>query len=362
MRPHGAGDLGVLGVGSLSRHTGRRRRIGHVVHRHDHAELERLGCRRCDDLDRCRPSEEPRHFVDRADRGREADALRGGRRAVRASQGVETLQAHGQVRAALGRRDRVHLVDDHGVHVAERLARAAREHQVQRLRCRDEDVGRVGDELAPIARRGVARTHADRHGGCGHAEAASGLADADQGGAEVALHVDAQRLQRRDVEDAGARGILLRLRRGIRALPEHAVDGPEERRQRLAGAGRGHHERVLARGDRIPRSGLRGGGRGEGAPEPVLCGRGEAVEHVAHPSIFADPADIRAVTMSAGRSMLGRWRTPGRCEAAARDDSRGCDAHPASCSAPSPSISSVRSRSSRRRNASSWLTTSTAPR
>ena len=37
----------------------------------------------------------------------------------------------------------VHLVDDHGVYPAQGLARPAREHEVERLGGRDEDVGRI---------------------------------------------------------------------------------------------------------------------------------------------------------------------------------------------------------------------------
>jgi len=35
---------------------------------------------------------------------------------VQATQGVEPLEAHSEVGAALGRGDRVHFVDDHGLH------------------------------------------------------------------------------------------------------------------------------------------------------------------------------------------------------------------------------------------------------
>src|SRR5690606_40968793 len=58
-----------------------------------------------------------------------------------------------------------------------------------------------GDELAPVARGGVAR--ADTHAHCWRvdAEAACGLPDADERGAQVAFDIDAERLQRRDVQD-----------------------------------------------------------------------------------------------------------------------------------------------------------------
>ena len=63
------------------------------------------------------------------------------------------------------------------------------------------------------------------------------------------------------------------------------VQRPEERGERLAGAGGGDDQRVLARLRGRPRALLRGGGRGEGAAEPVPGGGGEAVE-CAHGAIM----------------------------------------------------------------------------
>ena len=62
------------------------------------------------------------------------------------AQRFEPLERQRQVRAALGRHERVDLVDDDRVDGAQRLARVRREQQVERLRRRDQDVGRLALE------------------------------------------------------------------------------------------------------------------------------------------------------------------------------------------------------------------------
>ena len=125
-------------------------------------------------------------------------------------------------------------------------------------------------------RRGVAG--ADRDGDVGRLGSPSRAAAwpmPTSGRAQVALDVDGEGLHRRDVEHPAA---LQRLRRrGRRGQP---VERPQERRQRLARAGGGHHEGVVAGADRVPGPGLGGGGRGEGAAEPLRGGGGEPVEDV----------------------------------------------------------------------------------
>ena len=88
--------------------------------------------------------------------------------------------------------------------------------------------------------------------------------------AQVALDVVVERLERRDVEHAQA----------LAGLRHEAVEEPQERRQRLAGAGRGAQQRVLARRDRRPALGLRGRRRPERAREPAPRVRREAFERV----------------------------------------------------------------------------------
>ncbi len=90
--------------------------------------------------------QEPRHFLRRADRRRQPDALRG-----LVEQLVEPFQRQRQMRAALGACDGVHFVDDHRLNLGESVARSRGQHQEQRLRRGDEDVGRLGDQRAALA-------------------------------------------------------------------------------------------------------------------------------------------------------------------------------------------------------------------
>ena len=140
--------------------------------------------------------------------------------------------------AALGRGHRVDLVDDHRLDPAQHLARLRREDQVQRLGGGDEDVGRRAAHGGAVALRCVAG--ADRHRDVG--------ADPAQRRAQVAVDVVGQRLQRRDVDQAGMR----------RRLARQPVQSPEEGGQRLAAPRGGGDEHVLARGDGRPRLLLRG--------------------------------------------------------------------------------------------------------
>ena len=97
-----------------------------------------------------------------------------------------------EVSAALDARDRMHLVEDQRVDGAQHLARLRRQHQVERLGRRDQDVGRLLHDLAALLLRRVARAHRNpqlRLEACERA-------------AEVALDVVVERLERRDVEHA----------------------------------------------------------------------------------------------------------------------------------------------------------------
>ena len=74
---------------------------------------------------------------------------------------LEPLERQRQVRAALGLRDRVDLVDDHPLGVAEDLARPRGQHQVERLGRRDQHVGRLAQHLRALALRRVAGADGD---------------------------------------------------------------------------------------------------------------------------------------------------------------------------------------------------------
>ena len=119
------------------------------------------------------------------------------------------------------------------------------------------------------------------------AEPVGGLPDAGQRGAQVALDVDRQRLERADVEHPAA-GLL-----GRQRLAQQPVDRPEERRQRLARTGRGDDEGVLAAGDRPPGLVLSPGGRRERALEPRPGHGRERGQGRSHPHSLRRGYDIR---------------------------------------------------------------------
>ena len=168
--------------------------------------------------------------------------------------------------AALRAGDRVHLVDDHVLDVAQDLARLARQQEVQALGCRDEDVGRSAGDLPPVLAGRVARPAGDGDRRSCLTELLGGESDAGEGGSEISLDVVGQRLERRDIEDTDVAGVLLG-RRGA-GIPGEPVEREQERRKGLAAAGRGVDERVLAPGDGLPAAGLGLGGCLETGFEP----------------------------------------------------------------------------------------------
>ena len=259
----------------------------HVLHRDGDREVPRLLGGRGDNLHRGVAAQEPGNGIQRLHRGGEADPL-GRPRQHR----VQPFQRERQVRAAFGPGHGVHLVDDHGVHRGKGLPRLGRQHQEQRFRGGDQDVRRMREQPAALVGRGVAGTDAHGDGRGGQFQPFGGLGDADQRRAQVPFHVHAQRLQRRNVEHAGAAGFLLApsaLRRRVREVKrerrlrlrrgDEGVQRPEEGRQRLAGTGRRHHQGVGPGGDGVPGAGLRVSGRAERAGEPLAGRRAEAFEH-----------------------------------------------------------------------------------
>jgi hypothetical protein len=258
---------------------------GHVLDRDDDLQVKRLAGAGVDDLDlsiRSDAAEERRDPLERALRGAEADALRRLRGFVvlrrPPAEVLEAFQGQGQVRAALGPGDGVDLVDDDVLDTREDLPGLARQQEVQAFRRGDQDVGRVAGQVATSVGGGIAGADPDRDVGCGLAEALRGERDAGERRAEVALHVVRERLERRHVQDADAAAVLAR---GLRAgLGDEAVEGPEERGERLAAAGGRMDERVPAVRDRVPAAVLRLRRLLERAPEPLAHGRAEAVERI----------------------------------------------------------------------------------
>lgn len=109
--------------------------------------------------------------------------------------------------------------------------------------------------------RGVPRTDRDRRDEVRVPAACGRLCDARERRAQVALHVDRECLERRDVQDAAPAGF-------GRRREHQAIETPEERRQRLAAADRREDERRLAARDRRSTERLRTGRRLEGDAEP----------------------------------------------------------------------------------------------
>ena len=170
-------------------------RLDHRLDRHVDLQVERLAHAGVDD--RARPpraDHEAADLLERVLRRRQADPLR---LAAVGLQRAEALEREREMRAALRRRDGVDLVDDHRLDAGQDLARAARQHQVQRLGRRDQDVGRLAPHRRAVALRRVAGAHADREVG----------ADPAQRRAQVAVDVVGERLQRRDVDEARARAL-----------------------------------------------------------------------------------------------------------------------------------------------------------
>ncbi len=163
-------------------------------------------------------------------------------------QPLEPLDRDGEVRAALRPGHGVNLVEDEGLDAAQVVAGAGGQQQIERLRGRDQDVRRLAQHRRPLLLRRVS-------GADGDVERA---VQAGQRAAQVPLDVVVERLERRDVQQAKAlSGRLLQ-----------PVDPVQERRQRLARAGRRLDERMAAAGDRGPAELLRRGRPREGALEP----------------------------------------------------------------------------------------------
>ena len=208
-RVDGRPDRGVIGlIGELRVRCLDRpdAEIGHVVDGNDDLQGERLAAARVDHGDvtqtvrRFEAAEESRDLLQRTLRGGQPDPLG---RVVH--QRLEPLQRQHQMGAALRRRDRVDLVDDHGPNAPQRLPGGGREHQVERFGRGDEDVGRVRQQSATLAGIGVARAHPHR-GHVRERQPASfrRVLDARERRPEVLLDVDREGAERRDVEHRGA--------------------------------------------------------------------------------------------------------------------------------------------------------------
>src|SRR6266571_5382193 len=155
----------------------------------------------------------------------------------------------------------MNLVDDYPADAGKDLAGRARQEQEERLRGCDQDVRWMAPDLPAVAGWRVARADRDADGRLREADPLRLQPDAAQRCLQVALDIDRERLQRRDVENAAPLGL------GGHRLRCQPVDAPEEGGERLATAGGRRHQGVLAGGDGPPAALLDIGRSREGAQE-----------------------------------------------------------------------------------------------
>ena len=102
-------------------------------------------------------AEEARYLVERPLCRREADSLEGTRRPQR----FQPLERKRQVGAALGRDERVNLIDDDRIDGGEPCPGVRRQQQEQRFRSRDQNVCRIAEKARAFACRRVAGSNRD---------------------------------------------------------------------------------------------------------------------------------------------------------------------------------------------------------
>ncbi len=156
--------LAVRGVVSIANRCAcvQRDPPAHVLDGDDDLKLHGLAMPGVHDRDRPfdavdRAAQEPGDLLERPLRGGQADPL--GRLFAEL---LQPLEREREVSPALGRRHRVDLVDDDGADASERLSRGGRQHQIEGLGRRDQDVRRAPDHPLAVARRGVAGADRDR--------------------------------------------------------------------------------------------------------------------------------------------------------------------------------------------------------
>ncbi len=210
-----------------------------------------------------------RHFVERTLCRRQSDALRRG-----CAQRVEALERQRKMRSALGRHERVDLVDDDRLDRSERLARVRGQQEIQRLRRRDEDVCRFALKSRALGLRRIAGANRDQRRRVRLARSFGDLRDAGERRPQIALDVDGERFERRHVQHAAAPGFRRRRR-------EHQpVEAPQKCRERFPAAGRREDQRGVAAGDRRPAECLRPRRFVEGLAEPRAHGRTKRRERI----------------------------------------------------------------------------------
>ena len=256
----------------------------HIGNGNAQAQVPAFGYRFVDDVHGLHAAQKTGHSVGVLDGRGEPDALGGF-----GQERVQALKGNGQVRPALGGGQVVNLIHDDRGDAGKGVAGGAGEHKVEGFGGGDENVRRVADELAALAGGGVAATHT--HGDEGLLRRASGVRgaqprDAGQRCPQVAFDVGAEGFEGRNVENPRAARRLRGAGGPLTVFAVEGVEGPEEGCEGLARAGGCNDEGVAALADALPCAFLRGGGRAEGAAEPLADGGGEVGECIGHASIM----------------------------------------------------------------------------
>ena len=191
-------------------------------------------------------------------------------------QRLQALQRERQVSAALGGNEGVNLVDDDRVDGAQSLGGLRGEQQVERLGRGDENLGGMAGKAGALPLRRVAGANADGRFAEGNAHAAGHVGHAGQGRAQIALHVDGQSLEGRNVDDAAAFAL-----RSARSGWSIRRSRHQRKAARVLPVPVGARiERALPAGDHRPAQPLRGGGGVKDSAKPGCRDRMEAGKRI----------------------------------------------------------------------------------
>jgi hypothetical protein len=244
----------------------------HVFERRFDAEIQPLLPGGVDDRDRPRDpralgrrdlaaAEQARRLFGRTNRGRKPDPLCGARR-LPPPDFLQPFEREEEMRPALRSGEGVQFVDDDRVDVRQPFLRGGGQQQIERFRRRDEDVGGLAAEAGALGIRSIPRADRDRRPSERDAQALRRRGDARERRPQVALNVDPERFEGREIQHAKPS---LRRRLG---LEHQAIERGQERRQGLAGPGRRHDDRVSPARDRRPALRLRGRRRADRRGKP----------------------------------------------------------------------------------------------
>ena len=173
--------------------------------------------------------EERRDVLDRLLGRRQADAQKRTLCSL-----LQTFQRQREVRAAPRADYRMYLIEDHRPDRVKHPAAALRcQQEVQRLRRRYEDVRRRAHHRGACRRRRITCANGGREARQIEARCRPEHADTLTGLFEVLMNVCAERLQRRDIQNAD-----LIAERRSQTFANQIVDRGQKRRERLSGAGR----------------------------------------------------------------------------------------------------------------------------